>query len=87
MDIITTCPLGHVCEEAKDGAIHRCTWYLQIQGKNPQSEEVIDRWECALVWLPILSVENSQTNRGQTAAIESLRNIVAEPRVKVFPHG
>jgi hypothetical protein len=74
MEIKTTCPLGHQCEKAVDGAIERCAWFTQIRGKNPQSEEVVDEWACAIQWLPLLSVEVSQTNRGQTAAIESFRN-------------
>lgn len=28
----------------------------------------------AITWLPILLVENAQTNRGQTEALESFRN-------------
>lgn len=69
-----TCPLGHQCEEARDGTLYRCAWYVEIEGKNPQSEEYIREWRCAIAWQPILSVEIAQTNRGQTQAIESFRN-------------
>jgi len=69
-----TCPLGSTCEEVKDGKIHRCIWYTKIVGKNPQSEEQIDEWKCAIAWMPILQVEMSQTNRGQTRVLESFRN-------------
>ena len=74
MEIISVCPLGGTCEEAKDGAIHRCAWYTQIAGKNPQNGEDINEWKCAMAWMPLLMIENAQTNRGQTAAIESFRN-------------
>ena len=74
LEIETTCPLGSTCEEVKDGKIHRCAWYTKIVGKNPQSEEHIDEWKCAIAWLPMLQVEMSQTNRGQTHALESFRN-------------
>ena len=74
LKIETTCPLGSTCEEVKDGKIHRCAWYTKIVGKNPQSDEQIEDWACAMAWLPMLQVEMSQTNRGQTHALESFRN-------------
>jgi hypothetical protein len=74
IETIYTCPLGHTCEEIKNNKIHRCMWYTQIAGMNPQTGEPIDEWKCAITWLPLLSVEMSMTNRGQTAAIESFRN-------------
>jgi len=74
MDIEITCPLGAKCEEIRENRLHRCAWYTQIRGKDPQSEDTIDEWRCAIAWQPILLVENAQTNRGQTQAIESFRN-------------
>ena len=65
MKIVLTCPLGHTCEKAVDGYIERCAWYTNIKGKDPQSEEIIDQWKCAMTWQPILLVENAQTNRLQ----------------------
>ena len=70
MDIIVDCPLGSQCEYiGDDKKLHRCAWYTKLVGKNPQSEEQIDEWQCAMSWLPLMLVENAQTNRGQTAAI------------------
>lgn len=69
-----TCPLGSKCEEVRDGAIHRCAWFTKLQGQNPSTGESMDEWGCAISWMPILSVEMSRTNRGQTAALESFRN-------------
>lgn len=74
MDIKKTCPLGAECEEIVDNEIRRCRWYIALKGKDPQSEELINTWDCAMGWLPILLVENAQTNRGQTMALESFRN-------------
>ncbi len=74
MELIFNCPLGKKCEEIKSNRVHRCRWYVQLKGKHPQSEEIIDEWNCALSWLPILMIENAQTNRGQTQALESFRN-------------
>ena len=75
IEIKFTCPLGSECEEIKDGKLHRCAWYTCVSGKDPQSEEEIkEEWGCAIAWLPKLQIEMSQTNRGQTQALESFRN-------------
>jgi hypothetical protein len=71
---VLTCPLGSKCEEIKDGAIHRCAWFIALAGKNPTSEEQIDEKGCAMSWVPILLIENSQQQRSTAAAIESFRN-------------
>ena len=73
-----SCPLGSRCEEVKDGAIHRCAWFTQMQGQHPSTGESVDEWGCAIAWMPVLSVEMSRTNRGQTAALESFRNEVVK---------
>ena len=47
-------------------------------GAHPQTGEPIRQWKCAVFeWQPILLLEIARTNRGQTHAIESLRNVVA----------
>lgn len=69
-----TCPLGSKCEEIKNDTLHRCRWYTQVQGMDPQTGEQLDKWDCAIAWIPILTIEMSRTNRGQTAALESFRN-------------
>lgn len=75
MEIKSTCPFGHECEKAIDNkTIERCTFYIHLRGKNPQTEEDIDQYGCAIGWLPILLIENAQTVRGASAAIESFRN-------------
>lgn len=74
IEINITCPLGHQCEQVNNGIVERCAWYTHLEGKNPQGENAIDEWGCAIAWMPILSIEMSQTNRGQTHALESFRN-------------
>lgn len=78
IEVVLTCPLGSVCEEIKDNKLHRCRWYTCIAGRNPQTGEDINDWNCAIAWEPLLLVENAMTNRGQTAAIESFRNETVE---------
>lgn len=68
------CPLGSKCEEIKDAVLMRCAWYTKLVGKDPQSEQEIDEWRCAIAWLPIMQIEVAQTNRGQTEAICTMRD-------------
>lgn len=69
-----TCPFGSACEEVKEGAIHRCTFYTKIAGMNPNTGEQMDENRCAISWLPLLLIENSSQQRSTGAAIESFRN-------------
>jgi len=69
-----TCPLGSECEEVKDNKIMRCAWYTKMVGLDPNTGKEEDDWACAMSWMPMLMVEMSSTNRGQTSAIESFRN-------------
>jgi hypothetical protein len=51
-----------------------CAWFLKIAGKNPNTGADIDDWGCAMAWMPILTIENSQQQRQTAAAVESFRN-------------
>ena len=67
----TVCPL-HKQDVSK--VCHKCPWWTRIQGKNPQSEAMLDTWACAVSLLPLLLVENASVTRGTTMAMETLRN-------------
>jgi hypothetical protein len=51
-----------------------CAWFLKIRGSNPNTGEDVDDWGCAIAWLPVLMIENSQQQRQTGAAVESFRN-------------
>lgn len=74
LEVKTFCPLGATCEEAKDGAIHRCNWYVEVYGKNPQTDELVSDWGCSLRWLPMLTIENSQMQRQTAASVDKFKN-------------
>lgn len=52
----------------------QCAWITQIRGFNPNTGAEIDEWGCAMSWLPLLLIENSQQQRQTAAAVESFRN-------------
>jgi hypothetical protein len=63
-----TCPLGHTCD--------KCLWMTKLRGINPQSGQEVDSEGCAIAFLPILLIENSQKQHQTAAAVESTRNEV-----------
>ncbi len=53
---------------------HTCPLWTKIVGKDPQSEKLIEQWDCAWAILPLLLIENSQMQRQTGAAVETFRN-------------
>ena len=53
---------------------HGCDWYIQVQGKNPNNGEQVNKFGCAIAWLPVLLIENSQQQRHTAAAVQDFRN-------------
>lgn len=51
-----------------------CSWFTQLRGHNPNTGQEVDEWGCAVTWLPMLLIENSQMQRQTGAAVESFRN-------------
>ncbi len=51
-----------------------CAWFTKLAGKNPQGQKEIEEWGCAVTFMPILMVANTNSNTKTQAAIESFRN-------------
>lgn len=51
-----------------------CAWFIKVVGKNPNTGKEVEDWGCAMAWMPILTIENSQQQRQTGAAVESFRN-------------
>ncbi len=51
-----------------------CAWFTKIAGKNPQGQKEIEEWGCAVTFMPILMVANTNSNTRTQAAVESFRN-------------
>ncbi len=66
---------GNYCPLLKKECIGiQCAWFTQVRGHNPNTGKDVDEWSCAVVWLPVLLIENSQQQRSTGAAVESFRN-------------
>lgn len=66
----SNCPLNNFepCKELD------CAWFIKISGHNPNTGKDVEDWGCAMAWMPVLSIENSQMQRQTGAAVESFRN-------------
>ena len=66
---------GNYCPLIKKDCIGlQCAWFNQVRGHNPNTGKEVDEWACAITWLPVLLIENSQQQRSTGAAVESFRN-------------
>lgn len=70
---------GNFCPLIKKDCVGiKCAWFTQVRGTNPNTGEQIDEWECAINWIPLLVMENTQQERQAGAAIESMRNEIVQ---------
>lgn len=81
IEVKVTCPLGHKCEEAKDGALHRCAWYLEVPYEH--AGETINRWDCVMVHDHALKIIGIRQQSSTTVAVESLRNAAVETNIRL----
>jgi hypothetical protein len=66
---------GNYCPLIKKNCIeHKCAWYTQVRGLNPNTGQEIDQWGCAVSWMPVMSIEVAQKQYQTAAAVESFRN-------------
>lgn len=72
---------GNFCPLLKKECVSlQCAWFTQVRGTNPNTGQEVDEWACAMAWLPVLLIENSQQQRQTGAAVESFRNEVVKGR-------
>ena len=69
------CPLH---QKDMSTVCHKCPWWTQLRGKNPNTGQPIDEWACAISFLPILLCESAQESRQTAAAVETFRNDMAK---------
>lgn len=73
IEVKSNCPLNNF-EPCKQ---FDCAWFMKVVGKNPNTGQDIEEWACAVAWMPVLLIENSQQQRQTGAAVESFRNELA----------
>ena len=66
----SNCPLNNFepCKQLD------CAWFMEVHGTNPNTGDPVKDWGCAVTWIPMMLIENSQQQRQTGAAVESFRN-------------
>jgi len=62
---------------------HTCPWWTKVTGVNPNSKremapEMIDSWDCAIAWMPLLSVNSASETFKVAAQVQEMRNEAAQ---------
>lgn len=70
LEVKDNCPLNGFkkCKQLE------CSWFIKVQGTDPNSGKEVEEYACAVAWLPTLLIENSQQQRMTGGAVESFRN-------------
>lgn len=69
------CPLWKM---KRHRVCHTCALYVHIRGQNPQTGEEMDRWDCSLALMPMLTIENSRQAHMTNASVQSMRNEIID---------
>ena len=81
------CPFWHeMCEDGltetmlkktkRGKAPIKCRMWKGVAGKDPQTGEVINKYDCAIAWQTTLQLETARVDFSLGGAVESLRNRV-----------
>ena len=92
METVATCPLGHTCEEARDGKIYRCRWFIKLAKADEQGQPIpgSEYDECAIAMQSVHLTELKKGNLGVQQAVESRMNnlikLVERPQLRRLDH-
>lgn len=70
------CPMWR---KAMSKVCHTCPWWTKVVGVNPNSKnasapEMLDRWDCAMAWMPLLAVNTARETFSVAAQVQEMRN-------------
>lgn len=77
---------GEVCpfhQKDVSKVCHKCPLYTLVRGIDPQTNKEIDHWGCAIGFLPVLLIDNTQQTRQTSASVDSFRNEMVKSQATV----
>ena len=78
---------GKFCPLIKEDCVGlKCSWFTLVRGQHPQTGQDVDEWNCAMTWLPVLLIENSQQQR-QTGSNPQPQQISSNASVRSIGGG
>lgn len=77
---------GEFCPLVKGECVrHKCAFFTKLVGLDPQSGQHIDKFGCAIAWLPVLLVENSQQQRQTAASVDKVSGQIVKVLFGALP--
>lgn len=74
---------GTFCPLIKGDCVrHKCAWFTKVLGNNPQTGKDVEDWGCAVTWIPILTIENSNQQRQTAASVDKVANQIHRQRAE-----
>lgn len=77
METVATCPLGHTCEEVRDGKVYRCRWFVKmgiVEEKTGQMKPDTEYDDCAIPLQGVHLTELKKRSLGIQSAVEKRMN-------------
>lgn len=72
---------GEFCPLVRGECVrHKCAFFTKVIGLDPQGGPPIDRFGCAVAWLPVLMIENSQQQRQTASEVSKVANQIHRQR-------
>jgi hypothetical protein len=69
---------GEFCPLVKGACVRdACAFWTEVRGTHPQTGVEISQPACAVAWIPLLMIDQTQQIRHQAAAADQARNAVA----------
>lgn len=65
----------------------KCRLWVKVQGMHPQTEKIIDQYDCADAWMPTLILEVASMVRQNTASTDKVANEVSAHRTETVTMG
>ena len=70
IETVVTCPLGSTCEEIKNEKLHRCKWYMEMDGEDASGKVHDKVRKCVMEWQIIMMMEQGRAGLMHTQAIQ-----------------
>ena len=87
---LMSCPMnGKICKDGvredfqtggEVGQKLSCRWWTHVVGKDPQTEKLMDHYDCGMAWIPVVMLEVSQMTRHNTASTDKVANVMNETK-------
>ena len=66
---------GNFCPLLKKDCVeHKCAWYINVMGVNPQTGQETNDWGCSISYIPLLQMETAKQSRSTTSSVDQLRS-------------